>query len=190
MTTIPQQKKLLRATMKERRAAFAAQHPDAATQLRDNFLHHMKLPPQAIVSAYKTLDSEIDPAPLVEVLRQQGHIIALPFVWGKDQPLSFHRYEAGDILTPSAFGVHEPAPHTDRLTPDIVLIPLLAFDSKGYRLGYGGGFYDRTLAVLRRQKPILAIGLGFSCQQIDAVPRAENDAHLDQIFTENQHLSC
>ena len=102
---------------------------------------------------------------------------------GKQAPLAFRAWAPGDPMAATVWGIREPEPTRPLLVPDILLVPLLAFDGDGWRLGYGGGYYDRTLRALRRIKPIVAIGLAFDSQQVDAVPHLDYDERLDWVLT-------
>ncbi len=137
-----------------------------------------------VVALYYPFGSEMDCLPLAEALRAAGYVTALPVVVTKGQALRFRQYETGDPFMQSRFGVSEPSADATEVEPDTLIVPLLAFDRERYRLGYGGGFYDRTLVELRAKKSILAIGLGFSFQQVVEVPRETHDARLDEIVTE------
>src|SRR6185295_17154395 len=104
------------------------------------------------VSVYIAIGDEADPSPLIEALRKRGHVIALPRVVGKGKPLAFHRYEEGTALLPGVFGLSQPVQDWPEAVPDVLVVPLLAFDAQGNRLGYGAGFYDRTLQGLRARR--------------------------------------
>jgi 5-formyltetrahydrofolate cyclo-ligase len=139
--------------------------------------------PTGIVSGYYPMDGEIWPLPLMAALRAKGHSLALPVMQGKAEPLLFRAWAPGDPLIPGVWGIRQPAPDRSVVLPDILLVPLLAFDTHGYRLGYGGGYYDRTLRHLRTLKPILAIGLGLDELEVDAVPHLDYDERLDWVLT-------
>jgi 5,10-methenyltetrahydrofolate synthetase len=145
----------------------------------------LALPEGAAVSGYAAMGDEADPKALLMALSALGHPIALPRMTGKAQALCFHRWQEGDALRAHAFGVLEPLETAPQIEPDIVLVPLLAFDRAGYRLGYGGGFYDRTLAALRAQKPVKAIGIAYAGQETAAVPHDDHDQRLDGVLTED-----
>ncbi len=170
--------------METRRAEAGLGNPDAALQLRDVFLKHISLPAHSVVASYSAIGHEMNSAPLAEALRRTGCGISLPFITGKGRPLRFHTYEPGDRLVINRSGIAEPDATAPVVEPDVFLVPLLAFDAQGYRLGYGGGYYDRTLADARHKRKILAIGIGFTCQEITAVPVTVYDAKLDKIVTE------
>ena len=141
----------------------------------------LKIAPGSIVAGYHAHRDEADPAFLLQELARRGAHIAFPRVTAKDAPLEFHLLPDGEILRPGAHGIAEPLEHWPRVTPDILLVPLLAYDDHGYRLGYGGGYYDRTLAALRAR----AIGIAYAGQRMDFLPRDAHDYPLDAVLTEN-----
>ena len=139
-----------------------------------------------IVAGYLPLQSEIDARPLMRALADAGHKLALPCIKRKEHPLEFRRYRFGDKLRGGAYNTREPLRGAELVEPDIVLLPLLAFARNGMRLGYGGGFYDRTLADLRSKKPIFACGLAYAGQEVPVLPTDEYDQKLDGILTETE----
>lgn len=148
------------------------------------FIRSLHPAPGSVVAGYVAIDDEADPAPLLGILAQHGCRIALPCVTAPGVPLTFRSWAPGEPLTPGAYKIPEPR-GGDELVPDFVLMPLLAFSSDGHRLGYGGGYYDRTLAALRPQNPqILAIGLAFAAQEVTHLPVEPNDQPLDWVVTE------
>ena len=136
-----------------------------------------------IISAYYPMAGEIWPLRLMAALKAKGHALALPVMQGKADPLLFRAWSPGDDLIAGVWGIRQPAPSQPAVLPDILLVPLLAFDRTGYRLGYGGGYFDRTLRDLRQRKPILAVGLGLDELEVDAVPHLDYDERLDWILT-------
>ncbi len=179
-------KKALRAEAAARRRAAVAVLPpiEAGRRVRDALLAVIAVPAGAPVSGFWPLADEFDPRPLIEHFHAAGHVIGLPVVIGRGQPLIFRRWQPGMTLVPGSFRVPTPPPEAPEVTPAVVLAPLLAFDAAGYRLGYGGGFYDRTLAKLRAVGHVLAIGVGYAAQEVPAVPREPTDQPLDWIVTE------
>jgi 5-formyltetrahydrofolate cyclo-ligase len=137
-----------------------------------------------VISGYWPLGDEIDPRPLLQALAGRGLPLALPAIRAAGEPLDFRAWRPGDALRPARFGTREPLPEAPLVQPGLLLVPLLAFDAAGYRLGYGGGFYDRSLALLRRTGDILAVGLAYAAQQVAAVPREATDQALDLVVTE------
>jgi 5-formyltetrahydrofolate cyclo-ligase len=162
-----------------RRARIAA--PDAANQVRDRFLEAIPVQPGVCIAGYVALRSELDPAPLLEALHQRGARCALPVVTDPTTPLVFRAWCPGDPLIEGAFRTRIPTPEAPEVIPEIVLVPLLAFDGDGGRLGYGGGYYDRSLAGL---PGTLAVGLAFEAQRVDRVPMGPMDESLDLVVTE------
>jgi 5-formyltetrahydrofolate cyclo-ligase len=140
-----------------------------------------------VVAGYWPMGEEADVRPLLEQLTRRGVIAALPVVVAPHAPLQFRRWVPGDALEAGRHGTRHPFASADIAVPDILLLPLLAFDARGGRLGYGGGYYDRTLEVLRaeRGRRITAIGIGYAAQAVDAVPRGRHDQPLDWIVTED-----
>lgn len=141
-----------------------------------------------IIAGYIPLQTEIDPRPLMQALEDAGHTLALPCIKRKGQPLEFRSYKIGDKLRGGAYGTKEPARTAPLISPDIVLLPLLAYSRIGVRLGYGGGFYDRTLAQLRQktsgENPIFACALAYSGQEVPILPSGNHDQVLDGVLTE------
>ena len=144
----------------------------------------------AVVSGFLPIGEEIDPAPLMKRLMGEGYSLCLPVMEAKGKPLLFRAWSPGDPLAEVMWGIREPLPTAPSVEPDIVLGPLLAFDRQGYRLGYGGGFYDRTLARLRALKPIVAIGLAYDAQLVDSVPHHDYDERLDWVLTPSGPIKC
>ncbi len=177
-------KAALRKEMYARRRKAFVEGEKAGNLLKLKFLETVSPPEGAVVSGFWPMGSEIDTRPLLEVLSRRGHPVCLPVVVGPGAPLIFRAWEPGDILKPGGFNTEVPEESKPELEPEILLVPLLAFDRQGYRLGYGGGFYDRTLSNLRGAGARLAIGVAFSVQEVEAVPRGEYDQPLDMILTE------
>ncbi|MBP7337325.1 5-formyltetrahydrofolate cyclo-ligase [Niveispirillum sp.] len=136
------------------------------------------------IAGYHAKGDEADVLPSLSALAAAGHATALPVVAGRAWPLVFRLWRPGHPLVPGAFRIMEPMGDAPLVQPDIVLVPLLAFDQAGYRLGYGGGFYDRTLEVLRAEAPTVAVGIGYAGQGVDKLPIDAYDQKLDWIVTE------
>jgi 5-formyltetrahydrofolate cyclo-ligase len=182
--TITARKQAMREEALARRALLRADVPDAAQRMARNFMSGIPLPPSAVVAAFVAIGEETDPAPLIDLLRKEGHPIALPRVVRKGEKLAFHLYEKGAALVPGVFGLSQPGKDWPEATPDVLIVPLLAFDPQGNRLGYGAGFYDRTLSALRASRNVLAVGFAFAGQEVPDVPHHENDEPLDWVVTE------
>jgi 5-formyltetrahydrofolate cyclo-ligase len=144
----------------------------------------------AVVSAYWPYRTEIDPRPLMARLAAAGARLALPVtpIRGSDAPLTFRLWAEGDRLAPGHFPVHEPHPDAEAVEPDLLLVPLLAFDRRGHRLGYGAGHFDRTIARLRALKPVRVLGLAFADQAVETLPADPHDERLDGVVTDRGYI--
>lgn len=180
---IARQKRELRALMTTMRAAASRDTREAAARRVADPLANVFDRAPCVISSYMPIGDEIDPEPLAAALRLRGHRIALPVMLGRDAPLEFRVWQPGDPLVDRQWGIREPTAEAEVVVPDILLVPLLAVDRHGYRLGYGGGYYDRTLALLRPTGKVLAIGLAFDLQVVDWVPRVDYDQKLDGVLT-------
>ena len=185
-TPITVAKAEMRAAAKIRRAALP---PDfrqamslAVAEIGLGFLQSLPSP-GVIVGGFMPIGEEISPLPLMARLRDQGYALALPVMMGRGKPLQFRTYKIGDPLISRIWNIREPGPDQPIVKPDLVLTALLAFDDKGYRLGYGGGYYDRTIAAARSVNGLVTIGLAFDQQRVDAVPHLDYDQPLDWILT-------
>jgi len=145
---------------------------------------------RVVVSGFLPVRSEIDCLPLMRRLADCGARLALPVVQRPGTALRFRAYAFGDQLSSGPLGLREPLPEAIELIPDILFVPLAAFDRSGHRIGYGAGYYDLTLFGLRAEKPVVAIGLGFAAQEIAAVPATPRDARLDLVLTERELIDC
>ncbi len=176
---------LRRQARAARAAAFARDGEAAAHALSRRVLEAGLVPAGATVGGYWPLGSELDCRPLLLALVDAGCWCALPVVTGAGQPLRFRLWRPGDDLVPGPHGCREPAEGAPEILPEVLLVPLLAFDSAGHRLGQGGGFYDRTLAAIRGSgDAVPAIGLAFAAQERPALPVGPRDQRLDRVATE------
>jgi len=183
----PDTKRALRRVLLQDRDSVMAAHAETARlAIRDRYLSAFEPAPGTVVSAFWPMAGELDLRPLLEALHARGCVCGLPVVVGRDVPLVFRAWEPGVTLVTSRFGIAEPAPDRPVVRPQHALVPLLAVDDEGYRLGYGGGFYDRTLALLRGDgaAPLVAIGVGLEAQRRPALPREPFDERLDWLVTE------
>lgn len=178
------QQKALRLQAFERHAATA---PGA---LRGHGLGFAGVPAPAWVSAFYPIDDELDPMPLLERAIGEGYGVCLPVMEGMGKPLVFRAWKPGDPLNEVKWGIKEPLASAPVVEPDIVLAALLAYDDRGYRLGYGGGFYDRTIARLKTIKPAVVIGLAYDELRVDAVPHNDYDQPVDWILTPSGPKKC
>lgn len=140
--------------------------------------------PDTVFAGYMPIGSEIDCRPLLNRLTAAGVPVCLPVVAQREAPLIFRRWLPDDPLVTGTFGISEPTEAAQELTPRALLVPMLAFDRGGHRLGYGGGYYDRTLKALRAAGEVVAIGVAFAGQLRDKLPVADGDQRLDWILTE------
>jgi 5-formyltetrahydrofolate cyclo-ligase len=148
----------------------------------------LALAPGMIVSGFMPLKSEINPLPLMKKLAGAGARLALPAIAGRGKPLIMRAYAFGDTLASGQWGIREPKPEAPEVAPDILLVPLLAFDRTGHRIGYGAGYYDMTIAALRARKPVTAVGLAYAAQEVPKVPTTPRDARLDLVLTERESI--
>ncbi|MDE1173765.1 MAG: 5-formyltetrahydrofolate cyclo-ligase [Parvibaculaceae bacterium] len=186
MPSIEAEKQAARAIARQaRQQAFETMAAGAPGLVARHFLDHFRLEQGAVVAAYLPIGTEVSPLPLIERLGLSGVVTALPVIIEPAAPLVFARWRLGDGLKPASHGTQQPLHDKDRVEANILLVPLLAFDGQGRRLGYGGGFYDRTIAGLREAgRPVLAIGLAFSAQEVEELPQDPYDQKLDGVVTE------
>ena len=191
------EKARLRVASRTRRDALAgAERAAAALRLADHGMQALRERVRAsdVVSAYWPMRSEMDPRPLARALAACGATLALPaFVGGR---MLFRVWSHDEVLVPAGFGTHEPPPSAAAVSPTLVLAPLLAFDRRGGRLGWGKGYYDRALAELdaaavagRGRRP-LVVGIAFACQEVEQVPMSAHDRPLDAVVTEDGFWRC
>ncbi|MEM6626294.1 MAG: 5-formyltetrahydrofolate cyclo-ligase [Pseudomonadota bacterium] len=178
----PSHKDILRGHMKEIRAEAAARDPDAADRLAERFPKKLFDRFGPVVAGYVAKGDELDPAPLLARLKSAGAKLALPRLEANGS-MSFRAYVAASDLVDGPFGLQQPASDSLELHPTLVLAPLLAFDARGVRLGYGKGHYDRTIAALRAEGRVFFTGLAYAQQQVDAVPSEPHDIPLDWVET-------
>jgi 5-formyltetrahydrofolate cyclo-ligase len=146
----------------------------------------LAIEPGQIVSGFSPLKTEINPIPLMRKLADAGAQLALPVVAGKGQPLIMRAWRFGEPLDSGVWGIREPKADAPEVAPDILLVPLLAFDRDGHRIGYGAGYYDMTIGKLRAIKPVIAVGIAYAAQEIASVPVTPRDARLDLVLTERE----
>jgi 5-formyltetrahydrofolate cyclo-ligase len=183
---LAQTKADLRAAVLATRDALDNEQRDSAAQAIAGRGLPLEIARGIIVSGYSPIKSEIDPIPLLRKLAAQGARLALPAVMARGKSLAFRAFAPDDRLMLGPLGILEPSPAAAEVIPDIMLVPLAAFDPLGHRIGYGAGHYDYTLAHLRKAKAITAIGLAFAAQEIEAVPALAHDERLDFVLTETK----
>ncbi len=184
--SITSTKSQLRAEVLAKRDALPAEERAVAAEAIAARPFPLTVKPGTIVSGFMPLKSEINPLPLMKKLAEAGARLALPAIKGRGHPLIMRAYSFGDDLARGQWGIREPKPDAPEVAPDIVIVPLAAFDRAGNRIGYGAGYYDMTLAALRAKKKVTAIGLAFAVQEVDQVPATDWDERLDLVLTERE----
>ena len=172
-----------KAAFARRKSAYAQARPDQAAHLSAFLAGHRGVP----VSGFMPINTEIDPRPAMEEAAAHGRV-GVPIIQGKGLPLTFAHWDPDTPMVEGPFKARIPA-NIQPMVPEIVIVPLVAFDRKGGRLGYGGGFYDRTLQGLSDRGPCLAVGFAFAAQEADGLPLEPADQPLDLIITESGVLS-
>lgn len=183
MSDLDEAKRELRQRMLALRAGCDPAASGAA--LAERVLAECPPPAGAVVSGFWPIGEEIDIRPLLHRLHERGHTVVLPVTPKRGNPLTFRTWQPGDVLQAERFGTFRPV--GEEAVPDFLLVPLLAFDRRGYRVGYGAGFYDRTLATLPRH---FALGVAYAVQEVPRVPSGEYDQRLDAVATENTVIIC
>lgn len=183
-------KAALRREALARRDALPPDQRAAAAQTIAARPFPVDVPAGAVVSAFSAMKSEINPVPLMRKLADAGARLALPVVDGRGKPLIMRAWAFGEPLGSGVWGIREPLPEAPEVDPDILMVPLAAFDRDGNRIGYGAGYYDMTINRLRGRKPALAVGLAFAAQEVPAVPFTARDARLDLVLTETEVIDC
>ena len=141
-----------------------------------------------VVSVFASIGDEIATAPLLAALHEAGFVVGLPVTGRVGTPLTFRRWTPETVMAKGRMDIPEPPAHAEVVEPDVLFVPLAVFDRRGHRIGYGAGFYDRTLAALRLKKPIVAIGVAYAAQEVLYVPNDDHDQPLDMIVTEKDTI--
>ena len=179
----------LRKVALARRDALPAAERMAAAETIATRAFPIAIASGAVVSGFMPLNSEISPLTLMRKLSDMGARLALPVVVSRGLPLLMRAYAFGDALVNGVWGIRVPPPEAPEVEPDVLLVPLLAFDRNGNRLGYGAGYYDMTIAALRAKKRVVAIGVAFAAQEVDEVPTTPRDVRLDLVLTEREVIT-
>jgi 5-formyltetrahydrofolate cyclo-ligase len=187
-TTIEDAKAALRSEAAARRDALPVDLRQAAAEAIAARAFPLAIGPGTIVSGFMPMKTEINPLPLLRKLAEHGAQLALPVVEGRGKPLTMRVWRWGEELGSGVWGIREPKPDATQVDPDILIVPLLAFDRAGYRLGYGGGYYDLTLGGLRARKTVTAVGIAFAAQEVARVPATPRDGRLDLVLTEREAI--
>ena len=180
----------LRKTAFAQRDALPAAERQAAAEAIAARSFPLPIRPGLIVSGFSPLKTEINPLPLMRRLAAAGAGLALPVVAGRGKPLTMRAYKFGQELNAGVWGIREPKPEAPEVDPDILIVPLAAFDRKGHRIGYGAAYYDMTINRLRGIKPVVAVGIAYAAQEVPEVPVDTHDAILDLVLTEREVIDC
>ena len=179
---------LRRCALNRRASVFSARETEAAQSLSLQIEALFRAPENIKIAGYWPIGSEIDCRPAMAALHQRGALMCLPIAGQRGDRLVFRTWAPGDSLAQGPFGTFHPAASAAHVEPDILLIPLLAFDSHGHRLGYGAGYYDRTLSAMRSTKTIAAYGIAFDEQETAVIPTEPTDAILTGLITDKRLL--
>ncbi|TMJ03515.1 MAG: 5-formyltetrahydrofolate cyclo-ligase [Alphaproteobacteria bacterium] len=183
---ISELKSVIRKDALMRRDALPAAERASAAETIAARAFPLAISPGTVVSGFMPLKTEINPLPLMRRLTEAGAQLALPAIAGRGKPLIMRAFAIGDALASGQWGIREPNADAPEVAPDILLVPLLAFDRAGHRIGYGAGYYDMTIGKLRAMKPAIAVGIAFAAQEIGEVPVTPRDARLDLVLTERE----
>lgn len=189
MDDIITRKAALRREARARRDALpAARRIEAAFAIAERALAMLAFDAGTVISAYLPIGSEVDPRPLMAALADRRARLAVPAIVAGE--LQFRELLRDGVLEPQGFGTHAPGEGAARLDPAILLVPMLAFDRTGGRIGYGKGFYDRAIARLSPVHPrLVTVGLAFAAQEVPVVPADARDRRLDLVITESEVLA-
>ena len=186
-------KTALRVFVRNRRKQLALEHPQADWRVvdvaREPLSQRFPEPAGKVAALYLGLGSELATGHLADWLASQGWTLALPSVEGRQGRMVFRRWTPGDALDRDSIGLVAPAAAQPVLVPDLVVVPSLAFDRHGVRLGQGGGYYDRVLAMLRARRPVFVLGLAYAGQETQNLPVEDHDQRLDAILTETEYIA-
>jgi 5-formyltetrahydrofolate cyclo-ligase len=185
-SSIEDAKAELRVAAQALRDALSAEERKVAAEAIVQRKFPLALASGVIVSGFMPLKSEINPLPLLQKLAEAGARLALPAVAGHGKPLIMRAWEFGAPLDRRQWGIREPKAEAPEVEPDILLVPLLAFDRAGFRLGHGAGYYDMTIHRLRALKPVTAVGIAFAAQEVPKIPTTPRDERLDLVLTERE----
>jgi 5-formyltetrahydrofolate cyclo-ligase len=188
--TIEDRKASLRRDGLACRDAMPAAERQAAAEAIAERAFPLNIAAGTIVSGFSPIRSEINPLPLLRKLADAGARLALPVIVGRGKPLIIRAYAFGDPLEARQWGIREPMPDAPELEPDILIVPLAAFDRRGNRIGHGAGYYDLTINRLRARKSVIAVGIAYAAQEVAEIPVTARDARLDLVLTERETIDC
>jgi 5-formyltetrahydrofolate cyclo-ligase len=186
LNSVSTTKDALRRESVTRRDGLASDERKAAAEVIAARPFPVAITPGVIVSGFMPLKSEINPLPLMQKVNDAGAQLALPAIAGRGKPLIMRAWQFGTPLDRGQWGIREPKADAPEVDPDILLVPLLAFDRKGFRIGYGAGYYDMTIHRLRGLKSVTAVGIAFAAQEVPDVPTTPRDERLDLVLTERE----
>ena len=179
-------KKIFRKAAKATRLEAFNRTPNAGSLIAQQIIEQIDIPPNSKVSGYWPLAEELDTLPTLQALHNAGHQVLLPVMQGAGKPLVFATWDPGDTLVAASFNTLAPAADKPRLVPEVMICPLLAFDRKGYRMGYGGGFYDRSIAQIQTSQELLTIGVAFAAQEVESIITGPYDMPFHTIVKEQE----
>jgi 5-formyltetrahydrofolate cyclo-ligase len=188
--TSPDLKAEIRARILAHRDALPAETRMAAAEAIARRGLPCDVPADAVLSGFMPIRSEINPLPLMRRYAENGIGLALPAIVQRGLPLAMRAWRIGDELATGQWKIREPGADAPEVAPDIMLVPLAAFDRRGHRIGYGAGYYDRTIETLRARKRVTAIGIAYAMQEVDRVPATGRDQPLDFVMTEREAIAC
>jgi 5-formyltetrahydrofolate cyclo-ligase len=186
--SIEDRKSALRRDAFARRDALPPAERQAAAEAIAARPFPLAIRPGVIVSGFSPLKTEINPLPLMRKLASAGASLALPVVAGRGKPLIMRSYAFGQPLNEGVWGIREPGEDAPEVDPDILIVPLAAFDRRGHRIGYGAGYYDMTINRLRSRKPVTAVGIAYAALEVTEVPVTSRDERLDLVLTEREAI--
>ena len=191
MSLIKSEKNKIRIDAKLRRSKVSQECEVLLLEsLINNFLVHFPRNKNDIIAGYWPINSEVNILKLLNSLHLEGITLSLPVIIDKESPLIFRQWHPKETLTSGLYQILQPPSHCAIVTPTLIFIPLLAFDRQGHRLGYGAGYYDRTLSYLRKNTSLKAIGIAYAFQEFAAIPQESHDEKLDYIVTEKEIIRC
>jgi len=183
-------RKMREAQLRLRAAVTLTQRLESSRKMSELFIGNIPLEPDDKIGSFHPMSTEIDVTLLTEII-MDSHICALPCIDKKDAPLTFRHYtKKTQLKKDPQFNIFEPEESSPKITPTVIIVPLLAFDKKGYRLGFGGGFYDRTIELLKNESGLLLVGVAYDFQQVSIIPRDEYDQKLDCVVTDKKIVIC
>jgi 5-formyltetrahydrofolate cyclo-ligase len=182
--TVSSEKAELREAALAKRDALPADHRQRGAETIAARAFPVPTAPGMIVSGFMPMRSEINPLPLLRNLAAQGAQLALPVIQGRGKPLLMRAWSFGAPLEARQWGIKEPADDATVVEPDVLIVPLACFDRSGHRIGFGAGYFDKTIRALRAKKAVIAAGVAFAAQEIAHVPATDFDERLDLVLTE------